>query len=59
MELERLLIAEEVAEILKVNKDRVYSLARQGVIPHVRIGRQVRFSESALHDWILRGGQVS
>ena len=59
MELERLLDAEEVAKILKVNKDRVYSLARQGVIPHVRIGRQLRFSSRALDDWISRGGSVS
>ncbi len=59
MELERLLVAEEVAEMLRVSKDRVYELVRTGQIPHLRMGRQVRFSEQVLRDWISRGGRVS
>jgi excisionase family DNA binding protein len=56
---ERLLIAEEVAGILRVSKDRVYELARSGVIPCVRLGRQIRFSNTALNDWIIKGGQAT
>lgn len=57
--MEKLLMAEEVAEILNMTKDRVYSLARQNLIPHVRIGRQLRFSYRAIEEWISRGGSVS
>ncbi len=52
----RLLTAEEVANILRVTPARIYALARAGTLPCVRCGRQVRFSESALREWIARGG---
>jgi excisionase family DNA binding protein len=48
----RVLVAAEVAELLKVPVPRVYELARQGQIPHVRIGRQVRFRQEAVEAWI-------
>ncbi len=57
--VERLLLADEVAEILRVKKFRVYELVRSNQIPYVKMGRQIRFSESALRDWISKGGQVS
>ena len=57
--MERFLMAEEVAVMLSLSKDRVYSLARQNLIPHVRIGRQLRFSHRAIEEWISRGGSVS
>jgi excisionase family DNA binding protein len=52
----QLVTAEKVAEILAVTKPRVYEMAREGLIPSVRMGRQVRFNEEALRDWIARGG---
>jgi excisionase family DNA binding protein len=52
----RLLTAREAAPILRVTRERVYELVRLGLIPSVRLGRQVRFSESALEDWIAGGG---
>ncbi len=52
----RLLTADQVAEILQISKARVYDNARSGIIPSVRIGRLIRFSEKALDDWIARGG---
>jgi excisionase family DNA binding protein len=54
--MEKLLLADEVASLLRVNKDRVYQLARDNQIPHVRVGRQVRFQESALKEWLSNGG---
>jgi excisionase family DNA binding protein len=44
----RLLTAQDVARILRVPAPRVYALARRGMLPSVRLGRQVRFSEEAL-----------
>ncbi|WP_235062544.1 helix-turn-helix domain-containing protein [Thermoanaerobacterium aotearoense] len=47
----------EVARILDLKEDRVYALARQGIIPVVRIGRQLRIDPTKLQQWIDNGGQ--
>lgn len=52
-----LITADDVAERLGVPKSRVYEMARQERIPHVRIGRLVRFSPVELESWIREGGQ--
>ena len=52
----RLLLAKEAAEILRIPQNRVYALGKSGVLPSVRIGRQVRFVEEKLLDWIRKGG---
>jgi excisionase family DNA binding protein len=54
----RLLTAKETAEILRVTLPRVYELARGGLIPSVRMGRQIRFHESKLMEWIEQGGSA-
>jgi excisionase family DNA binding protein len=49
----RLLTADEVAVVLGVPRTFVYSLARRGELPTVRIGeRYVRFRAPALDRWI-------
>jgi excisionase family DNA binding protein len=49
----RLLTADEVAVVLGVPRTFVYSLARRGELPTVRIGeRYVRFRGQALDRWI-------
>lgn len=53
-----MLTARQVAEMLNVNTARVYQLAREGVLPSVRLLRQVRFSEDAIREFIARGGQA-
>lgn len=55
----KLLQIDEVAGILDVTIPRAYLLARSGVIPIVRIGRQVRVSADALREWIEAGGTGS
>jgi excisionase family DNA binding protein len=52
----RLLLAPEAAALLRVPPNRVYELAKRGVIPCVRIGRLVRFPEDKLLGWIAAGG---
>ena len=44
----RLLTAEEVAELLRLPVSTIYDLARTGRLPHLRIGRALRFSQSDL-----------
>ncbi len=46
----------EVARVLDVPVDRGYALAREGIIPVVRIGRQVRVDREQLAAWIEGGG---
>jgi len=49
----RLLAANDVAELLGVPRTFVYTLARRGDLPTVRVGeRYVRFRAEALEQWI-------
>lgn len=53
----QILLADEVAELLRVDRQRVYELARRNAIPVIRLGeRQYRFDAEAIKDWIARGG---
>lgn len=52
----RLLLAPEAAALLRVTENRVYELAKRGMIPHARIGRQLRFDEAKLLAWLEAGG---
>lgn len=40
--------AQEAAELLRVSTWRVYELCREGHLPHVRLGRTVRLSRTAV-----------
>lgn len=42
----------EVAEFLRIDPNRCYELCRQGVIPHVRLGRRIRILRDALLAWM-------
>lgn len=46
-----LLNAEQAAQLLNVSKWWVRQEARADRIPHVRLGRNVRFDPQALEDW--------
>ena len=46
-----------VATVLNTSKGRVYELVRQDILPHVRLGRQVRFDERAILSFIESGGR--
>jgi excisionase family DNA binding protein len=53
----QILIADEVAEMLRVDRQRVYELARKKAIPVIRLGeRQYRFDAEAIKEWLARGG---
>ncbi|GMA49223.1 hypothetical protein GCM10025857_05800 [Alicyclobacillus contaminans] len=54
----RLLTMTEVAEICGVSVSRVYELAREGLIPVVRLGRQLRVDPEQLERWIQTGGKA-
>jgi excisionase family DNA binding protein len=52
------LTTNEVARILKVKPSRVQELVRQGILPHFRLGRQIRIDQQQLQHFIERGGQA-
>ncbi len=55
--MDRLLKVSELSEIFKVSEDRIYSLAREQIIPSVRVGRSLRFSYNAIDKFIANGGK--
>lgn len=55
----RLLTMDEVAEALNVSRARGYELVRRGMIPAVRIGRQVRVHPEQLERWVESGGTAA
>jgi excisionase family DNA binding protein len=54
----KLLKVPDVAEQLDVSTDRLYDLVRRNLLPHVKMGRAVRFEPSALENWISSGGRA-
>lgn len=49
---DRLLVAEEVAEMLAVPTSWVREATRSGQLPHVRLGRYVRYDRGAILAWV-------
>jgi excisionase family DNA binding protein len=49
---DRLLTAPEVAELLAVPERWVRDHSRSGLIPHIRLGRYVRYRSDAVLAWI-------
>jgi excisionase family DNA binding protein len=48
----RLLTAQEAAELLRVPATWLLAQARRDAVPHVRLGRYVRFNVLDLERWI-------
>jgi excisionase family DNA binding protein len=48
----KLLVASEVAALLRVTTAWVYAETRANRLPHVRLGRYVRYRASAIDAWI-------
>jgi excisionase family DNA binding protein len=55
-DLPQLLRMEEAARYLAITRVRAYELAKQGILPVVRLGRQLRVAETALRTFIEQGG---
>jgi excisionase family DNA binding protein len=57
----RLLEAEDVAGLLGMTTDWVYREVRAGRLPHIRLGRYVRFRRESIDAWLdarEHGGRV-
>lgn len=42
----------EAASFLNIKEKTIYSLVTQGLIPHYRIGKMVRFNRDELESWM-------
>jgi excisionase family DNA binding protein len=48
-----------VAELLQISETSIRRLIRQGRIPSIRVGRQIRVDEAVLEQWLRAGGSQS
>ncbi len=48
----------ETALFLRIKYERAAELARRKILPHFRLGRQIRVSRAALQAFVERGGQA-
>lgn len=49
---EKLLVPEEVAEMLSVSRVTVVRFAKAGRIPALKLGKVYRFSRTAIQNWV-------
>lgn len=49
---EPLLNADEAAQLLHVPRSTLYELVRSRHLPHVRVGRGLRFTRAGLAQWV-------
>lgn len=50
--MEKLLTPEEIANLLGVKLSTIYSWTHLGFIPHIKMGRLIRFREEEILKWI-------
>jgi excisionase family DNA binding protein len=56
---DELLTLEEAAAFLKVSKSWIYERTRRGAIPHLKLGKYLRFPMADLLLWLAAQGQSS
>ena len=49
---DQLLTADDVAELMRVTRAWVYAETRRDRLPHLRLGRYVRYRRAAIEAWI-------
>ena len=50
--MDKLLTPKQLSELLQVDQSTVYWWSHTGFIPHVKLGKLVRFKEGEVEDWI-------
>ena len=58
MQADELLTVDELASIFKLTRWTIYNLTRQrnrrqGALPYLKIGRELRFRRSAVEAWLV------
>lgn len=47
-----MLTVRQVADLLRIGRNTAYELVRAGLVPSIKIGRQIRVSKQAVIDYI-------
>jgi excisionase family DNA binding protein len=55
--MSKYITVDDVADMLSVNKKWVYRHVDSGAIPHVRIGKLIRFKVEDLEGWLAQYAQ--
>ncbi len=50
---DQLLTADDVADLMRVTRSWVYAETRRNALPHLRLGRYVRYRRSAIDAWMI------
>ena len=50
--------AEELAQLLRVNRTTIYRLLKNSDLPAFKVGKEWRFQREAVESWIKAGGDV-
>jgi len=50
--MEKLLTPQEIAEVLGVQPSTIYQWTHQGYIPHIKLGKFVRFKAKDVERWV-------
>lgn len=50
--MEEFLTVEELGRLLKVKKGTIYHWTSAGFIPHIKVGRFIRFRVSDIEQWL-------
>ena len=51
---DKLLTADDVADLMRVTRAWVYAETRRNAIPHLRLGRYVRYRRAAIDAWMAQ-----
>ncbi len=51
--MDKLLTIDELAEVLTVKKSTIYQWVHLGLIPHIKVGRLLRFKERNIQKWLI------
>lgn len=51
---DKLLTADDVADLMRVTRGWVYAQTRRNALPHLRLGRYVRYRRGAIEAWMAR-----
>jgi excisionase family DNA binding protein len=57
--IERYYTTAEIAELLAVHPETVRRAAAAGHLPSIRVGRDRRYAESAVREWLVSLGQAA
>lgn len=55
---DELLTRQEVADRLKIGRNKAYQMLRDGEIPSIKVGPEFRVKASVLEAWIAAGGNA-